>query len=60
MRVLNGHIFGLEKGVTAAAEQQFQQELREFFAEGICQLFCQWNACLSTYRDNPHIHLKPV
>jgi hypothetical protein len=51
MPLLNGHIFGLDKDVKAAVVQCFQQELREFFAEGIYQLVHQWNACLSAYGD---------
>jgi hypothetical protein len=39
--------FSSDKDIKAMVVQWFQLQLREFFAQGIRQLLCQWNACLS-------------
>jgi hypothetical protein len=45
-KMLKGCRFELEENIKAMVLQWFQQQqLREFFVEGIHQLVCKWVAC---------------
>jgi hypothetical protein len=48
---LKGHRFGLDKYIEAMAMQCFQQKPREFFADGVQCLVCQWDAYLRVCGD---------
>jgi hypothetical protein len=50
-KTLKGHKSGSDEDLQDVAVQWFQQQLKQFFAETIHQLVCQWDAYLKAHGD---------
>jgi hypothetical protein len=49
--VLKGHKFWWDEDVKTTVIQWFQQQPKEFFAEGIHQLVQKWDTCPNNHSD---------